>query len=32
MTAVEISDHVRRRPRRSGQEVRPTRYSEAVGR
>ena len=32
MTAVEISDHVRRRRRRSGQKVRPTRYSEALGR
>lgn len=32
MTAVEISDHVRRRWRRAGKNVRSTRYSEALGR
>ena len=32
VTSLEISDHVCRRRRRSGRKVRPTRYSEALGR
>jgi hypothetical protein len=32
VTSLEISDQVRRRRRRSGRMVRPTRYSEALGR
>ena len=32
VTALETSDHVHRRRRRSGKKIRPTRYSEALGR